>query len=216
MDGRLLRVQRFWTVITIATIVAGAGGCQSLQGLGYLIHGPESECEFDGLKEKTVLVVCRPLVSLQYRDAGVAKDLAQQIGVALKTNVPKIHIVDQQKVAAWSDENNWEELYEIGAALKADMVVGIDLDSFGIYEGQTLYRGRASAMVKVCDVKEKKTVFEKSIPQSIYPINAPVPTEKPENAFRAEYIAVFAEQIGRYFYAHDPHEDIGQDSKAGL
>ena len=75
-------------------------------------------------------------------------------------------MIDQRKVAKWTDENTWEEYSEVGKAMKADMVVGIDLESFSIFQGQTLYQGKANATIKVSIVsKGGKLVFDKSIPQ---------------------------------------------------
>ena len=63
--------------------------------------------------------------------------------------------------------------------------------------------------------KDGKMVFEKDIPQSVYPPNSAVPTsERTEPAFRREFVAVLADQIARYFYAHDPYADLGQDATA--
>jgi hypothetical protein len=163
-----------------------------------------------------VAVVCRPPVSLQYRDSNVGRDLAQHVTFLLQQQVPKIQTVDQRKVAKWTDENTWEEYPEVGRAVAADMVVGIDLESFSIFQGQTLYQGKANATVKVFDCQNGgKLVFEKSIPQSVYPPNAGIATsERTEAMFRREFLLVLANQIARHFYAHDPYADLGQDSAA--
>jgi hypothetical protein len=130
-------------VAAILLAVLAAAGCQGLLGLGAVIMGTDESAEFAGLKEKKVAVVCRPLVSLQYRNAGAARELAQQVGLFLSANVPKINVIDSQKVASWIDENTWDDYVEVGKALKADCVIGIDLMSFSVLEGQTLYRGNA-------------------------------------------------------------------------
>jgi hypothetical protein len=204
-----------------ALTVLAAGGCQSLLvTLAYMTNGGDSPAEFPGLKDKKVVVVCRPVASLQYRNAGVARELAQQIGGLLQTNLRKIKVIDQQKVAAWEDENTWNEYREIGSALGAEMVVGVDLTAFSTYEGPTLYRGRANAAIKVYDLSKEnssKLVWEKTLPQAVYPPSVGIPTsDQPEAEFRREFVAVLADQIGRHFYAHDPHADIVQDAKAGL
>ena len=50
--------------------------------------------------------------------------------------------VDQRKIAKWTDENTWEEYSEVGKALKADMVVGIDLEGFSFSKGRRSIRAR--------------------------------------------------------------------------
>ena len=80
--------------------------------------------------------------------SSVARDLAQQVTTLLEKNVPKIQVVDQRKVNKWIDENTWEEYREVGKGVKAEMLVGIDLESFSIYQGQTLYQGKANAIAR--------------------------------------------------------------------
>ena len=204
-------------VVALAITILPAIGCQSLLVTAvYLIKGTDVDPDFKELKGKKVAVVCRPLVTLQYRDSNAGRDLAQQITLLLQEKVPKIQTIDQRKVAKWTDENTWEEFSEVGKALKADMVVGIDLESFSIFQGQTLYQGKANASIKVFDCRKgSKLVFEKTMPTSIYPPNTGIATsERSEGEFRREYLLVLANQIARHFYAHDRHADLGQDAAA--
>lgn len=207
--------------IALALILATAAlptfGCRSaLSTAMFLLKGTDVDPDFAELKGKKVAVVCRPLVTLQYRNASVARDLAQHITLLLQQKVPKIKTIDQRKVGKWTDENTWEEYTEVGKALKADMVVGIDLEGFSIFQGQTLYQGKANATVRVYDCRQGgKMVFEKIIPQAVYPPNSGVPTsDRLEAEFRREFVAVLADQIARHFYAHDPHADLAQDASA--
>ena len=201
----------------LAMLAIPAVGCQSvLLTAVYLLKGTDVDPDFKELKGKRVAVVCRPLVSLQYRDANVGRDLATQITKLLQEKVPKIKTIDQRKIAKWLDENNWEEYEEVGKAMKADMVVGIDLEGFSIYSGQTLYQGKANATLRVFDcTKGGKIVFEKTLPQSVYPPNTGVPTsDRPEPGFRQEFVHILADQIARHFYAHDPHADMALDARS--
>lgn len=201
--------------LTLATLPAF--GCRSaLATAMFFIKGTDVDPDFAELKGKKVAVVCRPLVTLQYRNASVARDLAQQVTLLLQQQVPKIKTVDQRKVAKWTDENTWEEYPEVGKALKADMVVGIDLEGFNIFQGQTLYQGKANATIRVYDCRAGgKVVFEKILPQAVYPPNSAVPTsDRLEAEFRREFLSVLADQIARHFYAHDPYADMAQDASA--
>jgi len=202
-------------LVLVAISLLSAVGCRSILTTAmYLIRGTEVEPDFKGMKGKRVAVVCRPLVSLQYRNANVAHELAERITILLQQRVPKIKTIDQREVAKWLDENTWEEYVEVGQALKADLVVGIDLEGFNIYQGQTLYQGKANVAVRVYDCQDEgKVVYEKILPQVVYPPNSAVPTsERTEAQFRREFVAVLAEQIARHFYAHDPYEDMALDA----
>ena len=62
-----------------------------------------------------------------------------------------------------------DDYLEIGKALKAEKVVGIDIESFSVLDGQTLFRGRATVSIQVYDVAEKQVEWHKSPPQIEYP-----------------------------------------------
>ena len=206
-------------VCTLAgCVIATAAGCRTaLTTAVYLVKGTNVDAEYKGLKEKKVVVVCRPLASLTYRDSHVARDLAREISILLRDNVPKINVVDQSKVTEWLDENDWTDFTDVGEALEVDTVVGIDLLSFSIYQGQTLYQGKANTAVKVYDLTdgENKVVFEKELPQLLYPPNTGVETlSRPEPEFRRKFVHILADQIGRHFYPHDRHADFAIDATA--
>jgi len=193
-------------------------GCTNgLFTLVYLLKGTDVDPEFKDLKDKKVAVVCRPADTLMYSSSNVGRELAVQVSNLLSEKVPKIKIIDPRKVARWTDEHQWDEYVEVGRALKADMVVAIDLESFSLYQGQTLYQGKANATVRVydCNKSGNKEVYKKNLPQRVYPPNACVPTsERTEPEFRHEFIAQLADQIGRHFYAHDPHADMALDARS--
>ena len=217
MDRPFLRYGYFAAVLTLAgAVLPVVGGCRNaLVTAIYLVKGTNVDAEYDGLEGKKVVVVCRPMVDLKYSNTSVAKNLAQQISILLRNNVPKIEVVDTQKVEEWTDANVWDEYTEIGDALEADMVVGIDLQDFTIYQGQTLYQGKANVVLRVYDCTDGRPVFEKELPRSVYPPNTGIPTsEKPEVEFRRNFVRVLADHIGRHFYAHDAHADYALDATA--
>jgi hypothetical protein len=199
----------------LLTAMLPAIGCTSLLfTVAYLFKGLDIDPDFGDLKGKKVAVVCRPMVSLQYANANVGRELAQQISLLLKEQVPKIKVIDQRKIVKWTDENTWDEYPEVGKAMKADMVVAVDLESFSLYQGQTLFQGKANATIRVFDCKKNgKEVFRKSIPQCVYPPSAPMPaSERTEPDFRNEFVGKLANQIARHFFSHDPHADLGEDA----
>src|SRR6185369_10761854 len=126
----------------------------------------------------------------------------------------KIDLVDQREVAQWMDENHWQKFTELGRAFKADMVVGVELERFTLYQGPTLFQGSATVRVVVYDMQTGgKQVFERNIPRVLYPPHTPIPSaEKSEGEFRRQFITVLAEQISRHFYAHDSRADFATDA----
>jgi hypothetical protein len=226
------KIPLYLTLLLLCVMVSG--GCVSgLATMMYLFKGTNVDPEYKYLKGKTVAVIVRPVVDLQYNNPNVPQDLARQIAFDLRKNVPKIKVIDQQKVSTWCDENNPEDVTALGKALKADMVVSVELGGFSIYQGQTIYQGRAISSIQVFDcrdeekkAKDKETsknnkerdtsdniVFEKSLPETKYPPNTGIPaSDKQEIDFRKEFINVLADQIARHFYEHDANADFAQDA----
>ncbi len=209
-----LRYGRILGSILLLAVLAAAGGCTSaLATAVWLIKGPNVPAEFAGMREKKVVVVCRPVTSSLYAHPGVAKDVSRKIGRLLAANGRKVTVVDQRKVDEWMDTNTWDDFTEVGKALEADLVLGIDLEEFSIYESQTLFQGKATCGIQVYDCESGDLVFERYPPQTIYPPNHVVPTSSmQESDFRREFVNVLADQIGRHFYAHDPRDYWAMDS----
>lgn len=216
MDGaRFTWFRRFVCAALIAMCVAPLVGCNAVALALYTIKGNNVPPEFEDLKDKRVAVVCRPTTSLQYTSAGVDKQLARELGGMLEQNVKKLKLVDPDKVEKWTDENAWEEYVEVGRAVDAELLVAIDLDAFSLFQSQTIYQGKASVVVRVYDMtQDGKLVYEKTLPQTIYPAVGGVPTDKPEPQFRREFVARLAGEIGRHFYSHDSGQDFARDTAA--
>jgi hypothetical protein len=215
---RLLRRRSAWMSMgtALAVLLLASGCTNGLFTLVYMLNGGDVDPDYNGLKGKTVAVVCRPVSGIEYGTSKAAANLSQEIGTLLQKNGKKIKIIDQDKVAQWCDNHTWEEYPEVGKAVGADMVVGVDLEHFSLLQGQTLYQGRAKSTIQVYDCTNGgKLVWEKHPPQTVYPPNACVPTsDVQERDFRQEFLRVLADQIARHFYAHDPHADLGQDTAA--
>ncbi len=192
-----------------------AGGCSALATAMWIVRGPNVPAEFPGLYGKRVAVVCSPSDSSLYAHPNVGKELARQVAWMLRRNVRKIDVVPDQKVAEWMDEHTWDDYTEVGKALEADLVVGIDLNSFRIYQGQTIYQGRADLVMRVYDCATGEVLFERRPPEIVYPPNHVISaSEVSERDFRTEFVQVIADQLARYYYPHDPRAQIALDAAA--
>ena len=81
MDRRRLRQGYLWALLALTLLVVPAAGCQSLVfTVLYLAGYGDAQAEFDGLKGKTVVVVCRPPSTMQFQDPRVSRDLAAPDG----------------------------------------------------------------------------------------------------------------------------------------
>jgi hypothetical protein len=197
----------------LAAIAPFSAGCSTLLTVAYLVQPADVPAEFKGLRGKHVAVVCRPIVELQFSDAGSSRQLAGLIGSQLEQKLRNTKVISQQEVARWLDENSWVDYPTLGKSLDADMVVGIDLEEFRLHEGSTLFRGRATAHVRVYDVAAKKVVFEKRLDDFSFPANTAIPTtDRSEAEFREMFLQIVAQRISRTFHAYESREHFAEES----
>ncbi len=196
-----------------AALLVACSGCSTLLTAAYILMPEDTPAEFKGLKGKHVAVVCKPIVELEFSDAGSARELATAVGGLLERNVRKAKVIDQQEVARWIDEHAWVDYPTVGKALDADLVVGIDLEEFRLHEGSTLYRGRATAHVRVFDIATGKVVFEKRYDDFQYPADGAVPTsDRSEMQFRGMFLQILAGRIARSFHAYDSRTSFAEEN----
>ncbi|WP_145098220.1 hypothetical protein [Anatilimnocola aggregata] len=180
--------------------------------LMYWARGNPVDAKFPGLKNKTVAVVC--FDTNLTGPGNVADALAKSVGSKLALNVPKIKVVEHQKVTDWIDEqsDHVADFKDVGRGVKADMVVGIDMDDFRIHDGATLLRGRSRISVKVYDLsKGGEVVYQTPVDNVTYPENGPRPVTDNEGAFRSLFLDILAKRISKDFYPYDKAEDFGLD-----
>ncbi len=184
-----------WAVLALAA----AGGCVgTLANLMNVAQGNVVPANYTGLKGKRVAVICVSN-SEAFGPSFASIALAGQVGKLLKSNVSDVTIVDPQKIADWIDRHDWDYLdyKEVGRGVDAEMVVAIDLDTFSLHEGKTLYKGRADLEVVVYDMKQAgKEVFSYTPTQIQFPENTGAhTTDMSEETFRRQFLSVIASRI---------------------
>lgn len=218
MDRLAFRHARHATrCVLIAFLCAAtlsASGCVPMVfTVAYLLRGTTEPAEFDGLKGKKVAVICRAPATMTQDQTIGCRELAARLNYLLTASRTKIEVIDQKKVADWTDENNLEDFAEIGKALEADMVLAIEVESFSLQRSASVYQGQATYTIKVIDVKDHgKVVFEKHPGQSVWPPSGGYPISKPKVQFRRAYVDVLADEIGRCFYPHERSAGYAKDA----
>ena len=213
----VFRVTRRGLVAALLIASVTATGCTGpLLTAMYLIKGTEVDPEFDGLKDKKVVVVCRPATTIEFKHANACRDLSEELTRMLGDKVKKIEMVDTQDVMAWTDENLWDEPTEVGEAMDAQMVVAIDIHNFSLYQSLTIFQGRSEMTITVYDMEDEgRIVYEKTPAPSVYPPNIGVPTtDKSKIQFERQFVVSLADEIGRHFYPHDYAQQYAVDSLA--
>ncbi|MFV1964283.1 MAG: hypothetical protein ACC628_02580 [Pirellulaceae bacterium] len=217
MEAKQFTRPRVAFIVAALMLLAMAlnSGCVGLMSaIGYWSGGAMKEAEFDGLEGKRVAVICISDSS----SFGPGTDtllLAHSVGALLTQNLKKIDVVRPDEIADWVDQNDWDGLdyEEVGRGVEADMVVAIELSGFGLYEGQTLYKGRASLGIRVLDLTEGgKEVFRRTLHELSFPANGAYPaTETSESKFRRAFIQMLAQQAAKFFYDYEAIYDYGGD-----
>ena len=212
------RILRALGLILVAVLVLSRfSGCRAvLATMAYMIVGNDVPAEFNGLKEKKVVVVCRSSADMGFSGGNAANEIAGSVSEKLKRHVKKIQIVDPREVANWTDEHNWNDFSEIGEALEADMVVGIDLDGFRLRESHTVYQGHAGVKVTVLDMKDDgKQVFEKPTIEVVYPEVTPIDSSAmSEDEFRRAFVEAIAKRVGVLFHPHDANLEFARNGRS--
>ena len=95
----------------------------------------------------------------------------------------------------------------------AEMVVAIELASFRLYNGPTMYKGRANMATTVYDLSlTGEPVFTQIPGEHVFPANvAYATTDMSENKFRRQFMISLAHRIAKNFYAYDKKDDFAAD-----
>ena len=196
--------------------LATATGCAGVWStVAYWKHGQRMPAEYAGLEGQRVAVVCVADGS-SYGTGSESTILAREVSSILRQNIEEIELIRPDEIADWIDREGWDEIdyREIGRGVKADQVVAIDLAGFRLYEGSSLYNGRAHLEVTVYDMQDGgREAYRKTIPEYHFPATGPRPVgDISEVQFRHAFLRAIAEEIAKRFYNYETLNDFGQDS----
>lgn len=201
--------------LTALSLVALSGGCTFLTQMVGAFEGREIvPAKFNGLADKRVAVVCIDVNSL-YGPGGESDLLAKAVSTQLNDNVKGIKMVRQSEIHDWIDQQDQAliDFRDVGRGVKADMVVGIDLNSISTRDVGTLLKGRANITVKVFDMsRPEEPVYERPPTAIEFPEHGARHVTESEANFRVMFVRVLADKITKDFYAHDRTLDFGRDA----
>jgi hypothetical protein len=182
-----------------------------------LYDGRMLNARYDGLREQKVAVVCLSGDAI-HSPHSTSSQLAGKVERLLKENVKNIQIIDQEIIADWIDNNNWDQIgydcRKIGRGVGADKLVAIDLASFSLHDGGTMFKGRCDVSVTVYDMAKggDETQILDGLPIA-FPANGAQSTATcREPQFRNDFLKVVALEVARNFYRHDKRVVMALDS----
>lgn len=193
-------------------------GCPAVLATGMYVWqgGNLVPADCDALEGERVVVVCRPPSSHEYRHANASGAISKRVSELLVENMRKVDVVNPREVDNWVDESDWGDFRELAKAVRADKVVHVELNSYELYKGSTLYQGKADVVVTVYDMNEKgKEEWNRSLGEVLYPVNSGLPAQdKPVQQFEREFVEIVATRIAENFYKHDPNSSFALDALA--
>lgn len=220
MKRFVTRQGRGLAMALMLVLLSSTTGClHSLIATGIYIWqgGNVVDAQCKDLAGERVVVICRPPSSNEYRHAGAARSIGKRISALLEAKVDGIDVVSSAEVDNWIDEQDWENFKDLGRSVKASRILYVELDSFDLYKGSTLYQGDADVKVTVYSKTDRdwKESWSRNVGQVLFPRNAGIPSaDKSVNDFQAQFVDVVAIQVSTLFYKHDPNIGFALDAVA--
>lgn len=198
----------------LVTITCSIGCIGAMSQLLYVIKGHQVPAKFDGMEEKRVAVVCVSDASAYGPDT-LTYTVSQAVSMKLAASVKEITVVSPHEIEQWVDAHGWDEtnFVEVGKGVNADLVLAIEIGSYSIHEGATMYKGRSDITATVFDVQNGGQVAYVHGPHHFaFPENGRPAIQTSDRQFEAVYLAKLTQHITRQFYEHDHLETIAEDA----
>jgi hypothetical protein len=211
MDGNRRIIALCGMTIVGAFLIPGCVGIPAQ--LLYVIYGNKTPAEYAGLKDKKVAVVCVSDASA-YGPNSLTYEVERQVAARLLKNVPKITIVPHSAVDNWKDQNGWDEteFVQIGRGVGADAVLAIEVSSYSLHEGQTMYKGHVTVTSTVYDVTQKSIAFRKGPEDYEFPKSGFPSLQQNEREFERYFLDKLCEYLSRRFYEYEKVDGIAEDA----
>jgi hypothetical protein len=210
ISPRTLRV--ITTVLVLTTLCFGLGCANVLSGFNYFFKGAQVEGPHNEvLKEKRVAVVCRSASSEAFVNPDIPQRAARILSDRLGRKVDDIEIVDQGLVNDFLDNNFYSDFIDVGEAVDADYVLGIEIENFTIHASSstTLYQGVAGIHYEVIDCNTGESLVRDALPDITYPQNAPMQaSEMNSYSFTEEFLGVLCFHLGKNFHPYNPQDEF--------
>jgi hypothetical protein len=190
-------------------------GCVGvLSQLIYTVKGHQVQPEFKGLDGKRVAVVVVSDASAYGPDT-LTYTVAQAVGIRLANGLKDSQVIAPAKIEEWIDTNGWNETeyVELGKGVDADMVLAIEIASYSLTEGSTLFKGRSDVTLTVYDIENDGQVPFSTTPKHFaFPKNGRPAIQTSEREFEAFYLSQLTTMIGNHFVVHDRLESVANDA----
>ena len=212
-----IRVRYLFVCLIAVSLLMQVGCVGFLSQMIYTLRGHAVEPAYDGLNGKRVAVVCVSDNSAYGPDT-LTYTVAQAVGIQLANGLDKgSQVIAPVRIEEWIDNNDWNETeyVELGKGVDADMVVAIEIASYSLTEGSTLFKGQADVTITVYDIENDGQVPYSTPPQYfVFPNHGRPAIQTNEREFEAFYLAQLTTMISNQFLVHDKLESFALDAAA--
>ena len=211
------RFQFMLSCAFLGSLLAASGCMAPIMSLTWLLKGPQvTPAKTHALKSKRVAVVCIS-EAVGYVPGSPAEHLARKAELQLKQNVRKIEMISQDKVIDWIDQHDWDsvDFEEVGKGVDAELLVAVEMGSYRLHDGQTLFRGRADLRVRVLDIaNDGEVILDEKLFDIMFPENGGQSTAgTTEGRFRNAFTDVLASRVARLFYDYEFDLQIANEAR---
>lgn len=181
----------------------------------YVIKGHTLPAAYDGLEEKKIAVVCISDASAYGPDTltyTISNALSIKLAQGLKEDSVIIPVTYTEQ---WIDTNGWDgrDFLALGKGVGANAVVAVDVQSYSIHEGSTMFKGKSDITATVYNIdKEGQVDFHYGPKLFEYPEYGRPAIQTSEREFETIYLSQLITDLANQFTPHDHMESFANDA----
>ena len=210
----LVKQSRALSVLLVVTVLIGSTGCiGTLAQLLYVVKGHKSPAVFDGMEGKRVAVVVVSDASAYGPDT-LTYSVSKIVSMDLQNNVKDIAVVSPAEIEEWMDTKDWDQtnFKDLGRGVGADLVLAVEVGSYTIHEGTTLYKGQSELSVSVHEMETGNILFSQGPDAYVFPTNGRPAIQTTPRQFEQMYLSKLTTKVSRLFYPHDRLDSVAEDA----
>ncbi len=203
------------TLMICFGLVSSLGCTGVMSQLLYVIKGHTRPAAFQGLEEKRIAVVCISDASA-YGPDPLAYTISNALSLKLAQGLKKESVVIPVPVIEqWIDTNGWDQrdFLALGKGVGANSVVVVDVASYTIHEGSTMFKGKSDLTATVYNIdKEGQVEFHYGPKIFEYPTHGRPAIQTSEREFETVYLGQLVLDLAKQFTPHDHLDTFANDA----
>lgn len=202
-------------MLLLASALVVFPGCTGMMTqLMYVIKGHTMPADFDGLEGKKIAVVCVSDASA-YGPDPLTYSVSNALSIKLARGLKESSVVPVTKVEEWIDTHGWDErdFVALGEGIGVDAVVAVDIASYTIHEGSTMFKGRADITATVYNIQKEGQIDHHYGPKIFeFPKTGRPAIQTTDRQFEAMYLGQLVIHLANQFCEHDHLDSFASDA----